>query len=86
MPTFPIDSFDIDAEEFITSCSSSEIKELIEYLIEEEYIKPGSIQDYDTPFSIPEQEFEDALNKLHGKYRNLSEQEEELIKAISKRF
>ena len=86
MPTFSSDDFDIDAEEFVTSCSSSEIKELIQYLIEEEYIKPGSIQDYDTPFSISEQEFEDALNKLHGKYVTLSSEEENIIKAIAKRF
>jgi hypothetical protein len=83
MPTFPIDAFDIDAEEFVTSCSSTEIKELIQYLIEEEYIKPDSIQ---APFSIPEQEFESALNKLHGKYVTLSSEEENIIKSIAKRF
>jgi hypothetical protein len=86
MPTFDIDAFDIDAEEFVTSCSSREIKELIQYLIKEDYIKPNSILDYDTSFSIPEQDFEDALNKLHGKYRTLSTEEEEIIKTIAKRF
>jgi hypothetical protein len=86
MPTFPLDQFDIDAEEFITSCSSTEIKELIQYLIDEEYIKPNSTLDYDTSFSIPEQDFEDALNKLHGKYTTLSTEEEEIIKSIAKRF
>ena len=86
MPTFPLDQFDIDAEEFITSCSSTEIKELIQYLIDEEYIKSNSILDYDTSFSIPEQDFEDALNKLHGKYTTLSKEEEEIIKTIAKRF
>jgi hypothetical protein len=86
LPTFHLDQFDIDAEEFITSCSSTEIKELIQYLIDEEYIKPNSTLDYDTSFSIPEQDFEDALNKLHGKYTTLSTEEEEIIKAIAKRF
>jgi hypothetical protein len=86
MPTFPLDEFDIDAEEFVTSCTSSEIKELLGYLIKEDYIKPDSILDYDTSFSIPEQEFEDALNKLHGKYTTLSKEEEEIIKVIAKRF
>ena len=86
MPTFSSDDFDIDPEEFVNSCTSSEIKELLQYLIEEEYIKPGSIQDYETPPSIPEQEFEEALNKLHGKYRTLSTEEEEAVKAIAKRF
>lgn len=86
MPTFPLDEFDIDAEEFVTSCTSSEIKELLRYLIKEDYIKPDSILDYGTFFSIPEQEFEDALNKLHGKYATLSKEEEEIIKAIAKRF
>lgn len=85
MPTFPSDEFDIDAEEFVTSCSSSEIEELIEYLIQEEYIKKDSAIDY-SGLSIPEQDFEDALNKLHGKYVNLSKEEEETIKAIAKRF
>lgn len=85
MPTFSSDDFDIDAEEYITSCSSSEIEELIEYLIQEEYIKKDSAVDY-SGLSIPEQDFEDALNKLHGKYRTLSTEEEETVKAIAKRF
>jgi hypothetical protein len=83
MPTF---SSDIDAEEFVTSCTSREIKELLRYLIKEDYIKADSILDYGTSFSIPEQDFENALNKLHGKYTTLSTEEEEIIKAIAKRF
>jgi len=36
--------------------------------------------------SVSESQFEDALNKLHGKWNRLSQEEEETIINISKRF
>lgn len=87
MPRFLAEDIDIDIDEFLGECSSNEIDEVIDYLIEYGYIKKNSqISGVYERCSIPEQDFEDALNKLHGKYRTLSTEEEEIIKIIAKRF
>jgi hypothetical protein len=36
--------------------------------------------------SVSESQFEDALNKLHGKWNRLSQEEEDTIINISKKF
>jgi hypothetical protein len=47
----------------------------------------GFIPEEDIDFrSVSERQFEDALNKLHGKWNRLSQEEEETIINISKRF
>jgi hypothetical protein len=85
MPRFYAEDMDIDVDEFLESCSSSEIDEVIDYLIDMGHIKPSQREDYEV-LSLPEREFEDTLNKLHGKYRSLTKAEEEIIAAIAKRF
>lgn len=85
MPVFRIEELEIDPEEFVDSCSKRELKELIDYLIQEDYIVASS-RIMGNHLSMPEKEFEDTLNKLHGKYRNLTKEEEEIIKIISNRF
>jgi hypothetical protein len=85
MPTFYAEDIDVDVDEFLSSCSSIEIDEVIDYLIEMEHIKPSQKGDYGS-CSMPEKEFEDTLSKLHGKYQSLTKAEEEIITAIAKRF
>jgi hypothetical protein len=80
MPTFDSEEIYITPEDFVDSCSSSEIQELIDYLTEQGH---GKQKDQ---MCIPETELEEALDKLHGKYRNLSSEEEEIIKKIANRF
>jgi hypothetical protein len=47
----------------------------------------GFIHEEDIDFrSVSESQFEDALNKLHGKWNRLSQEEEDTIINISKRF
>ena len=47
----------------------------------------GFIPQEDIDFrSVSESQFEDALNKLHGKWNRLSQEEEDTIINISKRF
>lgn len=85
MPRFYAEDMDIDVDEFLESCSSSEIDEVIDYLIDMGRIKASQREDYEV-LSLPEREFEDTLNKLHGKYQSLTKAEEEIIIAIAKRF
>jgi hypothetical protein len=82
----PYIDFDVDIDDFLSACSSSEIKELITALIDDGHL-PESISEFKTSnVSISESEYEDALGKLHGKYYTLSKEEEETIIKISKRF
>lgn len=41
MPYFDIDSIDIEPDEFVSSCNSREIKELIDALVEDGHIQRG---------------------------------------------
>jgi len=83
MPTFDSEEIYITPEDFVDSCSSSEIQELVDYLTEQGHGKQHMIRE---EMCIPESELEEALDKLHGKYRNLSSEEEEIIKKIANRF
>lgn len=38
MPTFYAEDIDVDPDEFVSSCSSSEIEELIDALVEDGHI------------------------------------------------
>jgi hypothetical protein len=82
----PYIDFDIDIDDFLSACSSSEIKELINALIDDGHIPKSILEFKSSNVSISESEFEDALGKLHGKYHRLSKEEEEAIMRISKRF
>lgn len=87
MPSFSTDDIDIEPSDFIDSCSRREISELIDCLIEDGYIKPNSIvTNNKNAMSANEDIFEDHLNSLHGKYVMLTQEEEELITKIAKRF
>lgn len=89
MPYFDYDGdIDVSVDDFLSACDSRDIKELIEALVEDEYL-PESVlktQSSNNPVCISESEFDDALNKLKGKWNVLSREEEEIIINISKRF
>lgn len=87
MPYFDYDgSVDIDVDDFLSACSSREINDLIDALEEDGYIKSSQRLTDDPTVSASEQLFEEALNKLHGKWNQLSNSEEEIILTITKRF
>ena len=74
---------DIDVEEYLDECSSTEITEIVDYLIEKKVI-PNQRPLVDV--SAPEQLFEQALAKIHGKWNILTAEEEQAIYNIAKRF
>jgi hypothetical protein len=88
MPYFDYEGeVDIDVDDFLSACSSSEIKEIISALIEDGHLPKSSLQTVNSSgICVAEFEFEDALDKLHGKWGVLSKEEEEAIMKISKRF
>ena len=79
---------EIDVDDFLYECNERDIKDLIDALIERGDL-PESVRvlsDTPTQISAVESEFENALSKLHGKWNNLTSEEEQTIINISKRF
>lgn len=85
MPTFYADDIDIDVDDFLNSCDSSEIKELIDCLVEDGYIRPDRTIS-ERKMSVGETFYVEAIEKLADKYHMLTREEEELIIKLSKRF
>lgn len=89
MPYFDYEGdIHVHVDDFISACNSREIKELIEALVEDGHL-PQSVLNTTTGnggSGIAESEFENALDKLHGKWNVLTNDEEEVIVKISKRF
>lgn len=87
MPDFDYDGWvSVDIDDFLSACDKHEIEEIIDALEEDGYIKPSQRHSKSDGLPAPEAIFEEALNKLHGKWTRLSKSEEEIIMAIAKRF
>lgn len=85
MPTFYPEDLDIEVDEFLESCCPGELKEVIEYLEEHEYLeKYGYIPSGRT--SVNEQMFNESLSKIKNNWLSLSNEEEDIILNIAKRF
>jgi hypothetical protein len=84
MPDFYVDEMSIEPEEFVQACSKRELKELIDYLVEEDLVKRSSVASQ--PRGCDEQFFEEALLKLSGNWNMLSAAESEFITTLAKRL
>ena len=84
MPSFYVDDVDIDVDEFISACSKSEIKELIDFLVDDGHIKKDAVLTPDKKSRNPL--FDDACIKLVGNSWRLSKEDEEVIMNISKKI
>jgi hypothetical protein len=84
MPTFYADDLDIDVDDFLSSCSTKEIKEIINLLQEDGQLDYGfNITGRE---SINERMFLESLYKIKDNWIGLSKEEEDIILNISKRF
>ena len=84
MPTFYAEDIDIDADEFISSCSSDEVQELIDILVEEGYVKRKDV--INTEKNVLDEEWDEVIGKLKGNGRLHLTNEEEIIKKIANRL
>lgn len=91
MPEFTSE-IDVDPGEFIDSCTKREIKELIEYLVEDGHL-PKSVLNQMTPdkndkprTSMLEDEFIEKMVKLSEKYHMISKEDEENLETIIKKY
>lgn len=76
---------DIEVDDFLRYCSTSEKEEIIEILKEEGYI-PGEKDSSDLDYNIFEYEWQDALRNLELNRLRISKEDEEIIKKISKKY
>jgi hypothetical protein len=86
MPILKFDN-EVNVKNFVEKCSSEEIHELIHYLIDRgDLIKDNvSINEY-IVMSDEEQNYENALEKLHGKWNMVSKLDMSIIIELSKKF
>ena len=85
MPNFLI-YVDIDIEEFIESCSNKDIKELIEILEDDEYIKPNSSMESKNSIYHMESECDIMILKIAENKHQISIEDENLIRCIYKKL
>jgi hypothetical protein len=75
---------DIDVDEFLDECSSGEIKYVLKWLRDNDYLDGTFL--LTGKESINEHEYLSALTKLRNNWLSLSKEEEDIILNISKRF
>jgi hypothetical protein len=84
MPIFYTEDLNIDVDDFLSSCSTKEIKEIINLLQEGGHLEYG--HNITGRESINERMFLESLFKIKDNWMNLSKEEEDIILNISKRF
>jgi hypothetical protein len=85
----PVDTeidIDIEVNDFLDTCDSSDIEEIIEYLIEEGHINKFAVNDFNINQSVTESQFEESLKKLLGNWNRLCSDDEATILKIANQF
>jgi hypothetical protein len=77
---------DIDVDDFLNKCSSREIDELIDALIEDGHISKEAKDNVYDSYNVSEAQYQEALKKLRGRWNMLTKEEEETILKIANRF
>lgn len=81
MPTFYTDDLDIEVDEFLEKCSSTEIEEVIQWLKDSDYL-PQNVVTSEAEQSFQDAEFDGPLMNLVGKRFKLSVDDERTIMRI----
>ena len=77
---------DIDPSDFVSACSKREIKELIECLAEDGYLKPTYYNVPEDKQSLLDKIWGETLDKLSNNRLMLTTEEEEIITKIANRL
>lgn len=77
---------DIDVDEFLDECDRDEIKEIIEWLRDSEYITDDDLLDEDSPQSAVEQLFAEDIAKIRRAYLTMSREDMDIINQIAKKY
>jgi len=84
MPYFQTE-LEVDVDDFLSSCTKSEIKELIEALQEDDWLVKESVTRIDD-MNFLDEEWLNITNKLNTLRLRLSVEEEQTIKDIVNRY
>lgn len=85
MPTFYAEDIDVNPDDFVSSCSSEEIQELIDILVEDGYVKKHEVESNDK--NVLDEEWDEVITKIAGTGRlRLTNEEEETIRKIANRL
>ena len=77
---------DVDIHEFMGECSKREIKELIDYLVQDGHINSNSIIVPSKKNSLMEIEHIETCNKLSSVYLRMNREDWELINQIASKY
>lgn len=87
MPQFSdYHDFTVDVSEFLDECDKNDIKEIIGWLKDEEYIKDEDLLDDDSPLSAMEQLFAEDVAKIRRAYLTMSREDMDIINQIAKKY
>jgi len=84
MPYFETE-LEVDVDDFLSSCTKSEIKELIEALQEDGWLIKEKVTKEES-MSVMDEEWLTVIQKLHTLRLRLSVEEEQTIKDIVNRY
>lgn len=84
MPSFQPEDIEIDVYEFFDSCSKKEKIDLIEYI--EEYKEEHPLLIPSSKYNLNDIIFNSHIDKLRGKYPNITKEDEAIIIAIANKY
>jgi hypothetical protein len=78
---------DVDVDEFVSSCSKREIKELIDCLIEDGHLEKNElIKQPEQKMGVLEEEFLTKLHSLSSKYYSMTQEELDLVDNLYNKY
>lgn len=86
MPTFYTEDLDISVDEFLSSCDSHDITELITSLIEDGHLPNNSIPKQKQKLGVLEAEFFEKIDKLKNVYYHINNEDLELIDNLVRKY
>jgi len=90
MPDFSVDDIEIEPYEYVNSCGSQDIEELIKELVDGGYLPTSVLKlnktGKDSKLGVLESDFIEKLNKLSNLYYSLSKEDEEILESVFKKY
>jgi DNA-binding MurR/RpiR family transcriptional regulator len=76
----------VNVDAFLDKCDEDEIKEVIEWLRDSDYITSDDLLDDDSPQSALQQLYEENIAKIRAAYLQISKEDFEAINRIAKKY
>jgi|688.fasta_scaffold1003329_1 hypothetical protein len=89
MPRFEQDVYvdiDIDVDDFLNECDSRDIKDLIESLVEDGHLPKSVLNSPNDKLGKLESDFVNKIDSLKNKYYSISQEDEEILNQIFKKY